>query len=111
LQDGDAGQHQRPTDELDGAQRLTEHRGGAGLTSVEIVLPAGHAPAARPGPVPITRLRGEVWAASAEGTGHHAMVVGACRALGGYEPDLRHRSNDADVQLELVPATPHRLPR
>jgi DNA-binding transcriptional LysR family regulator len=32
------------------------------------------------------------------------MVVGTCRALGGYEPDLRHRSNDADVRLELVRA-------
>jgi hypothetical protein len=30
------------------------------------------------------------------------MVVGTCRSLGGYEPDLRHRSSDADVQLELV---------
>jgi DNA-binding transcriptional LysR family regulator len=49
-------------------------------------------------------LRSEIWTASAEGTGHHAMVVGTCRALGGYEPDLRHRSNDADVQLELVRA-------
>lgn len=47
-------------------------------------------------------LRSEVWTASAEGTGHHAMVIGTCRSLGGYEPDLRHRSNDADVQLELV---------
>jgi DNA-binding transcriptional LysR family regulator len=28
--------------------------------------------------------------------------VSTCRSLGGYEPDLRHRSNDADVQLELV---------
>jgi DNA-binding transcriptional LysR family regulator len=33
---------------------------------------------------------------------HHALVVDTCRSLGGYEPDLRHRSNDADVQLELV---------
>jgi DNA-binding transcriptional LysR family regulator len=32
------------------------------------------------------------------------MVVGTCRAFGGYEPDLRHHSNDADVQLELVRA-------
>jgi hypothetical protein len=30
------------------------------------------------------------------------MVVGTCRSLGGYEPDVRHRSSDADVQLELV---------
>src|SRR6185437_15143261 len=71
---------------------------------LKIVLPAAH-PLARPGgPVAITDLRSDIWTASAEGTGHHAMVVGTCRALGGYEPDLRHRSSDADVQLELVRA-------
>ncbi|MGW0435844.1 hypothetical protein ACWDV4_25295 [Micromonospora sp. NPDC003197] len=36
--------------------------------------------------------------------GRIGVVVGTCRALGGYEPDLRHRSSDADVQLELVRA-------
>ncbi|MFJ5544926.1 LysR family transcriptional regulator [Micromonospora chalcea] len=71
---------------------------------LRIVLPAAH-PLARPGGhVAVTDLRSEVWTASAEGTGHHAMVVGTCRGLGGYEPDLRHRSSDADVQLELVRA-------
>jgi DNA-binding transcriptional LysR family regulator len=71
---------------------------------LKLVLPAAHR-LARPGrPIALADLRSEVWTASAEGTGHHAMVVGTCRALGGYEPDLRHRSNDADVQLELVRA-------
>jgi DNA-binding transcriptional LysR family regulator len=71
---------------------------------LNVVLPAGH-PLARSGrPVAIAKLRSDVWTASAEGTGHHAMVVGTCRSLGGYEPDLRHRSSDADVQLELVRA-------
>ena len=68
------------------------------------MLPAAHPLARSEGPVAIAQLRSEIWAASAEGTGHHAMVVGTCRALGGYEPDLRHRSSDADVQLELVRA-------
>jgi len=71
---------------------------------LRIVLPAAHRLAASPGPVALAALRDEVWTASAEGTGHHAMVIGTCRALGDYEPDLRHRSNDADVQLELVRA-------
>ncbi len=71
---------------------------------VTVVLLAAHPLAARGGPVAIAELRSAVWAASAEGTGHHAMVVGTCRSLGGYEPDLRHRSSDADVQLELVRA-------
>ncbi|GIF05033.1 LysR family transcriptional regulator [Actinoplanes siamensis] len=71
---------------------------------IKVVLPAGHPLARAGGPVPIEGLRDAVWTASAEGTGHHAMVVATCRSLGGYEPDLRHRSNDADVQLELVRA-------
>src|SRR5689334_20645527 len=69
---------------------------------IKVVLPAQHPLAQSEGPVAIAQLRTDIWTASAEGTGHHAMVVGTCRLLGGYEPDLRHRSNDADVQLELV---------
>jgi DNA-binding transcriptional LysR family regulator len=69
---------------------------------LKLVLPATHPLAGSRGPVAVTMLRNDVWTASAEGTGHHAMVVGTCRSLGGYEPDLRHRSSDADVQLELV---------
>jgi DNA-binding transcriptional LysR family regulator len=72
---------------------------------LRLVLPAAHPCAARGRPVAMTALRQDVWVASATGTGHHALVVGTCRSLGGYEPDLRHRSNDADVQLELVRTT------
>jgi DNA-binding transcriptional LysR family regulator len=71
---------------------------------LKVVLPANHPLARSRRPVAVTRLRSDIWTASADGTGHHAMVVGTCRALGGYEPDLRHRSNDADMQLELVRA-------
>jgi hypothetical protein len=28
--------------------------------------------------------------------------VSTCRSIGGYEPDLRHRANDAAVLLEFV---------
>ncbi|MBG0562398.1 LysR family transcriptional regulator [Actinoplanes aureus] len=69
---------------------------------LKVVLPAAHPLAGSGGPVPIAALRADVWAASDEGTGHYAMVVSTCRSLGGYEPDLRHRSGDADVQLELI---------
>ncbi|GIF63500.1 LysR family transcriptional regulator [Asanoa ishikariensis] len=71
---------------------------------MKIVLPAAHPLAGTGGPVAVADLRSAVWTASAEGTGHHAMVVGTCRSLGGYEPDLRHRSSDAGVQLEIVRA-------
>ncbi|MFD2766218.1 LysR substrate-binding domain-containing protein [Micromonospora eburnea] len=69
---------------------------------LKVVLPATHPLARSGGPVAVAMLRSDVWTASAEGTGHHAMVVGTCRTLGGYEPDLRHRSSDANIQLELV---------
>ncbi len=69
---------------------------------LRLVLPAGHPAAADGGPVSIAALREDVWAASDAGTGHHAVVEGTCRSLGGYDPDVRHRSNDADVQLELA---------
>ena len=72
---------------------------------LRLVLPADHPLARRRRAVPLAALRDEVWVASAAGTGHHALVLSTCRALGGYEPDLRHRSNDADVQLELVRTT------
>jgi DNA-binding transcriptional LysR family regulator len=72
--------------------------------SLRVVLPAAH-PFASRDPVAITALRDDVWVGSAAFTGHHALVVSTCRSLGGFDPDLRHRSNDADVQLELVRST------
>jgi DNA-binding transcriptional LysR family regulator len=71
---------------------------------LHVVLPAAHPAARDGGPVAVAALRDDVWVAAPTGTGHHDLVVGTCRSLGGYEPDLRHRSNDADVQLELVRA-------
>jgi DNA-binding transcriptional LysR family regulator len=95
------------SDEYDGHPRPRP----AGLTfallhdePVHLVLAPDHPLAARNSPLPLTSLRDEVWVASAEGTGHHAMVVGTCRSLGGYEPDVRHRANDAEIQLDLVRA-------
>lgn len=69
---------------------------------LKLVLPPAHPLARRGGPVALSALRDDVWTASGAGTGHHDMVVGSCRSLGGYEPDVRHRSSDADVQLALV---------
>jgi DNA-binding transcriptional LysR family regulator len=71
---------------------------------VRVVLPTTHPLAGSGGPVALAALWSDVWCASAEGTGHHAMIVGTCRSLGGYDPEVRHRSSDSDVQLELVRA-------
>ena len=67
-----------------------------------VVLPVDHPRSQDQRPMSITSLRDEVWVASASGTGHHALVLAACRELGGFDPELRHRSNDADMQLEIV---------
>ncbi|MFU8876253.1 LysR family transcriptional regulator [Micromonospora sp. SL4-19] len=72
---------------------------------LKLALSPGHRLAKHGGPIALSTLRDEVWVASDAGTGHHDMVVGSCRSIGGYEPDVRHRSNDADVQLELVRTT------
>jgi DNA-binding transcriptional LysR family regulator len=42
------------------------------------------------------------WATGHVGTGWDEMVGRTCRALGGFEPDVRHRANDAYLTLALV---------
>src|SRR5215207_5028398 len=70
---------------------------------VHLLLPADH-PAARrhPDAVPLAELADAAWA-----TGHAAMAweeitQRTCRELGGFDPDIRHRANDATVSLALV---------
>ncbi len=67
---------------------------------LRLVLPAGHPLARGRGPVGLGALRDAAWAVSDAGTGHHEMLVRACREA-GFEPDLRHRSTDVIVLLEL----------
>ena len=37
-----------------------------------------------------------------EGTAFGAMLVRACRARGGFEPEIRHRTNDLRLLSEIV---------
>ena len=70
-----------------------------------IVLPEAHPlAAADPETVPLAALAGEAWATPRSGTAFDASMVRACRAIGGFEPDLRHRSNDLAVLEQLVAA-------
>jgi DNA-binding transcriptional LysR family regulator len=69
---------------------------------IRMVLPRAHPLAASGEPVSLASLSSESWAVSQPGTHHAEMVVRACRELGGFEPDLRHRSNDLLVLLALV---------
>jgi DNA-binding transcriptional LysR family regulator len=70
---------------------------------VHLVAPAGHPVVRRHGgAVPLAELAGEAWATGHSGIGWEEMTQRTCRALGGFDPDIRHRANDATVGLGLV---------
>jgi DNA-binding transcriptional LysR family regulator len=64
---------------------------------VRLVLPARHAAARRHADaVPLA------WATGEAGMGWDEMTRRTCRGLGGFEPDVRHRTYDATVGVALV---------
>ncbi len=69
---------------------------------VLVVLPAGHPAARRQGGVPLRVLADEPFVCGQRGTGWEEMTVRTCRELGGFEPDLRHRTNDSVTCLAVV---------
>jgi DNA-binding transcriptional LysR family regulator len=52
--------------------------------------------------VPLAELAGEAWATGHAEMGWEEMTQRTCRELGGFDPDIRHRANDANVSLALV---------
>lgn len=70
---------------------------------VLVVLPARH-PVARayPEAVPLAELARETWTSGHEEMGWNEMTRRTCLEHGGFDPDIRHRTNDAVVSLELV---------
>ena len=70
---------------------------------VNLVLPAGHPAAQRhDGAVPLRELAGEPWTTGHRHMGWEEMTQRTCRTLGGFEPDIRHRTDDADISLAIV---------
>jgi DNA-binding transcriptional LysR family regulator len=70
---------------------------------VRLVLPADHAVARRhPDAVPLAELAGAAWTTGHAAMGWEEMTQRTCRERGGFEPDIRHRTNDATVSLALV---------
>jgi len=67
---------------------------------IRLVMPASH-PLARRRRVPLAGLAEAPWAAAHPGAGQRDLIVRICRERGGFEPDLRHRSNDLLLLLEL----------
>jgi DNA-binding transcriptional LysR family regulator len=93
----DEWQHQ-PLARVDGVVREDVLR-----DPVHIVLPADHPALGRHrDAVPLAELRGEAWTTGHPGTPWKAMIERTCRELGKFEPDIRHRTNDAVLSLALV---------
>ncbi len=70
---------------------------------VNVVLPEDHPALKRHvGAVPLAELADEPWATGHPAMGWEEMTQRICRELGGFEPDIRFRANDANVSLALV---------
>jgi DNA-binding transcriptional LysR family regulator len=70
---------------------------------VHLVLPARHPAALRhPDAVPLAELADAAWVTGHPGMGWEDMTERTCRALGGFDPDIRHRTNDATIALALA---------
>jgi DNA-binding transcriptional LysR family regulator len=89
----DEWQHQ-PRPHITGVDRHELH-----VDRVRLVLPDdrrwGHT-------VSLADLRDAPWISGPAGQGWHEMTLHACRELGGYDPQLRHRTNDGIVTQHLV---------
>jgi DNA-binding transcriptional LysR family regulator len=70
---------------------------------IRVALPAGH-PATRADPdvVRLQDLAAEPWVSSDPGMGWNEVTTRTCRDHGSFDPDIRHRTNDAIVGLRLV---------
>ena len=80
-----------------GIDRVDLHR-----DPVRVVLPEGHRLARRRGAVPLRELADHAWSTGHPGGGWEQITQRLSRELGGFDPDIRHRTNDAVVTLALI---------
>ena len=69
---------------------------------VLLVLHPDHPAVPGRGAVRLAACEHDAWAAGHLGTGLDAVVRNVCNRLGGFEPDIRHRSDDGLVLSALV---------
>jgi DNA-binding transcriptional LysR family regulator len=70
---------------------------------VHVILPARHRLARRHREViPMAELADEPWVTGQTALGWDLMTNRTCRELGGFDPDIRHRANDATIIVALV---------
>jgi DNA-binding transcriptional LysR family regulator len=67
---------------------------------VQVVLPEHHSGVRDA--VALAELADAAWVTSHPGMAWEELVQRTCRELGGFGPDIRHRTNDATVALALV---------
>ena len=53
-------------------------------------------------PLSLARFEHAAWAAGHPETGHSRLIGHVCNRLGGYAPDIRHRTDDAIILSALV---------
>lgn len=70
---------------------------------VRLLLPEDHPAALRHRhAVPLAELAGDVWTTGHHETGWDEMTNRTCRELAGFDPDIRHRTNDSVISLTIV---------
>jgi DNA-binding transcriptional LysR family regulator len=69
---------------------------------VLLALPPDHPAVTKRGPVRVATTEHDAWGAGQPGTGLDAVVHNVCNRLGGFDPDIRHRSDDGLVLSALV---------
>lgn len=52
--------------------------------------------------LPAPELAGEAWMTGHRDTGWEEITNRTCRELGGFDPDIRHRTNDSVISLAVV---------
>jgi DNA-binding transcriptional LysR family regulator len=91
-------------EEYDHAPRVRDpavERTELGQDRMLVALAASH-PLAGRDEIALADLAAETWVCSREQTLFAAMVARSCRAVGGFEPQVRHRTNDLRLLFELV---------
>jgi DNA-binding transcriptional LysR family regulator len=71
---------------------------------LRVALPEGHPLAADDDPVALAALAREPWVTGYPGGGMAALVRRVCNEHGGFEPDVRHETNELSMLLGLVAA-------
>ena len=59
-------------------------------------------PFTRQDAVPMTDLKNSIWAAGPAGGGHSSAIEHLCSRIGRFNPDIRHRTDDALILRALV---------